>query len=646
MSTRFVDVIVDVPALMDRQFTYELPDNMFIPRGAKVRVPFGQGEADGFVMGESTDPPSIKVRPIKFVYDLGFLPDDHLMRLAEVLAERCCVPLSSSLALLWPPFVPREMPGSPHDAGSTLPHGAASAAPCGASSTAPRGTSGTSPVVLSSVIWGDSAYRWERYFGIIAQAREEGRGVIVLVPELKGLEDAVVRLKGAFGDDVAAVHSELTGLQRRAAHLALQSGEKSIAVGTRAAVFAPVRRLGIIIVDEESSESYTSPESPFYDSREVAVWRAGIEGCRVVLGSGHPTVVAMGRAALGTSALETQIPRPDLPPVHVVDLRGQKRGRSIMAEPLVSALRETFASSGRAVLFLNRKGDFTQVTCRDCGETLACEACSLPLAFHSKDSALVCHTCGRRVQAPDVCPKCGGSNWYFGGFGINRAESEFRRLFPDVPLYRLDKDSSKGEPPKRVISAFGADSPSCLLATATVLRSGGMPSVTTVGVLSTDTILNLPDFRASEKVYHLLCSLRELADPAAPGASLIVQTLNPENPGVKGAADPQAYYREELGQRKILGYPPFGTFVRVHFHGKKLERVRDAAASYADSAMSLDPKPQVLGPSPAPKPKVRGEYWFQVALRGQDPAPLCALHRQAQSRLGGGVKVSVQVDSI
>jgi len=186
----------------------------------------------------------------------------------------------------------------------------------------------------------------------------------------------------------------------------------------------------------------------------------------------------------------------------------------------------------------------------------------------------------------------------------------------------------------------------CILATAAVLGLSGMPGVTTVGVLSADTVLNLSDFRAAEKVYHLLSSLREMADPAVPGASLIVQTLNPENLGVKGAADPTAYYREELAQRQLLGYPPFGTFVRVHFHGKKADRVRDAAGAYADCAASFHPKPQVLGPIPAPKPKVRGEYWFQVALRGEDPAPICALHKQALSRVGWGVKVSVQVESI
>lgn len=631
MSARFVDVIVDVPALMDRQFTYELPDNVFIPRGAKVRVPFGSVEADGFVVAETADPPQIPVKPVKFVYDLGFLPDANLTRLAEVIAERCCVPLSSSLTLLWPPFVPRGKMGPSHGEGVGIQT---------------REDSSEPPSDPPSLIWGDGEYRWGRYFRLISKVRQDGRGAIVLVPELKGLEDALARLRGAFGDDVEAVHSELTGLQRRSAYLTLRSGAKSIAVGTRAAVFAPVRTLGAIIVEEESSESYKAPDSPFYDAREVAVWRAAIEGCQVALGSGHPTAAAMGRARSGEWTLETQAPPPHLPPVRVVDLRGQKRSRGIMAEALVSALKETFSAAGRAVLFVNRKGDFTQITCRECGETLVCESCNLPLAYHAKDSVLTCHTCGRRTTAPDLCPKCGGSDWYFGGFGINRVESEFRRLFPDVPLHRLDKESSKDEPPRKVLSAFAAGSPSCLLATAAVLGLSGMPGVTTVGVLSADTVLNLSDFRAAEKVYHLLSSLREMADPAVPGASLIVQTLNPENLGVKGAADPTAYYREELAQRQLLGYPPFGTFVRVHFHGKKADRVRDAAGAYADCAASFHPKPQVLGPIPAPKPKVRGEYWFQVALRGEDPAPICALHKQALSRVGWGVKVSVQVESI
>lgn len=646
MSRRFVDVIVDVPALLDRQFTYELPDNVFVAPGAKVRVPFGSGEADGFVVAVSTQQPEMQVKPVKYAYDLGFLPDPQLMRLARVLAERCCVPLSSSLSLLWPPFVPRAKAVASRGSEEELPGSESIGAQGTAQWEIPEDDSGASGATAPSLIWGDSAYRWERYTSLITQARSEGRGAIVLVPELKVLEDAASRLRDAFGADVELVHSELTGLQRRAAHLALQKGEKHIAVGTRAAVFAPVRSPGVIIVEEESSESYKSPEAPSYDAREVAVWRAGIEGCLVALGSSHPTVASVGRAGMGTIIVEAQKPEPTLPPVHIVDLRSQKRGRNVMAEPLVSTLRETFSSSGRAVLLINRKGDFTQVTCRDCGNTLLCEACSLPMAFHAKDNVLVCHTCGRRVQAPDLCPKCGGSDWYFAGFGIGRAESEFRRLFPDVPIYTLDKESAKEAHPRQVISSFGAASPSCLLATSAVLRWTGMPSVTTVGVLSTDTILNLPDFRASEQVYHLLCSLRELVDPAVSRGSLIVQTLNPENLGVRGSADPQAYYREELMQRKALGYPPFGTLVRVQFHGKKLERVHEAAESYAGAVRLADPGAQVLGPSPSPKPKARGEYWYQVGLRGRDSRQLCNLHKQAQSRVSSGVKVSVQVDSI
>ena len=629
MPARFIDIIVDVPALLDRQFTYGLPEGVWLPTGAKVRVPFGRGEADGFVMSETCAPPNIAVKPVKAVYDLEFLPKEPLQRLACLVSEEYCAALSSCMSCLWPPVVLRVKT----DRVVSLPKGGEDAA-------GPRG-----PGRLT-LVRGDREYRWARYLERIRQTRAAGKGVLVLVPEIKGMAVALDQLEESFLGQVAEIHSELTGVARRGAYLSLLRRERHIAVGTRAAVFAPVADLGLIVVEEESSEAYKSPESPFYDAKVVAGLRSGLEGCDVLFGSGHPTVESVWRVRDRQIEELTQEPVAAAPPTVLVDLKQARRGGAILSTVLVESLARTFERGGRAVLFLNRRGEFTQVTCRDCGNTLMCERCNVPLSYHAKEKRLVCHTCGQGVDAPDACPKCGGRDWYFAGFGIERAQKEFQKMFPAVPLFRMDKESSKEQAPAHVMGGFASASPACLLATSTVVRLGGMPPVDLVGVLSCDTILSLPDYRASEKAFHLLSSLRELVGPSRLGAGFIAQTYNPDNPGVKGVLDPDSFYSAQIEERRILGYPPFRRFFKVHFHGKNLDRVREAAGTYAAAARSEPLGPDVLGPTPAPKAKVRGEYWYQLALRGGSAGRLCSLHRRIAPGLGGGVKITLDGDSI
>lgn len=628
MPGRFVNLIMDVPALMDRQFTYELPGLVVLPKGAKVRVPFGRGEADGFVVGESPPPPGIAIKSVKAVYDLEFLPGPHLQRLAARLSDYYCAPLSAALSCLWPPVVPKRKPEE------ALP------APVGADLGTPQQRG---EAILVS---GDREYRWTQYLERLRQVRAQGRGAIFLVPEIKGVGEAFGRLEAALPGEVSCLHSELTGVTRRGAYLSLCRDEKTVALGTRAAIFAPVNRLGVIVVDDEAAESYKSPDLPFYDSRTVALLRSRIDGCDVMLGSSHPTVESVWRASSGDLRSRKQESTEFGPPSTLVNLRETRRGKDIMAPALICSLQETFAAGNRAILFLNRRGESTQVTCRDCGSTLTCKRCGVPLAYHAKELALVCHTCGRRQEAPETCPNCGGRSWRFAGFGIERAYSEFTRLFPGVPLFRMDKDAAKEESAVKVLAGFSAGAPACLLATRMVLGFTGIPRVGAVGVLSCDTLLNLPDYRAAEKVFHLLWSLRELVDPHLPSAAFVAQTYNPENHGVRGVLDPEAFYHTELENRRLLGYPPFKRFFKVHLHGRNPDRVREAAAAFAAAALEGAGDIDVLGPSPAPKPKVRLEYRWQVGLRGADASAMASLQRRAAASVGGGVKVSVDVDPV
>jgi len=642
---RYVDLVVDVPAVGDRRFTYSVPYGVVLPTGAKVRVPFGKGEADGFVAGQPESPPTMQIKPVKAVYDPEFMPDGDLLALASEMASHYCSPLSSTWSCLWPPVAPKREPERP-----------ATDMTSRQTAQLPRLESPQAGgPARSTLVRGGREFRWRAYLDKTHEARSEGRGVLVLVPEVKGIEEAFSRLEADFPGEVAKIHSEQTGVARRAAYLSLIRDEKPIALGTRSAVFAPVKRLGLIVLEDEPAEPYKSPELPFYDSRTVAAMRGRLQACQVVLGSSHPSVESHWGVSTGTLRLVPEAAEEEargseedaLPSAVLVNMREVRRSRDILSQPLRDRLGETFSQGGRAILFLNRRGDSSQVTCQDCGNTLMCPRCGVPLGYHSKEAVLICHTCGYSQLPPELCPSCAGHRWKFAGFGIERADSELRKIFPGVPVFRIDRDSSKEQPAVSALRGFAAAGPACLLATRMVLGFPDVPKARTVGVLSCDTLLNLPDYRASEKVFHLMWSLRELALPASSGGSFIAQTYNPDHHGVRGILDPEAFYREELDNRRLLGYPPFRQFVKIHFSGRSLDRVRDAAGRFAAAAIMAGEPVDVLGPGPAPKPKARGEHRWQAALRGRDQVRTISLCRQAVLAAGqAGVRVSVDVDPV
>lgn len=645
VDTRFIDVLVDIPAVGDRRFTYRAPEGACLPVGAKVRVPFGRGEADGFIAGAAAPPERFEAKPLKAVYDPEFMPGEALRELATEVSRYYCAPVSSAWSCLWPPVALKRKP----DAAGNETEGSAQAR--SGALGAETGSCSKDRESRAVLLWGGKDFRWKKYISDLREVRAAGRGAIVLVPEVKAIEDAASYLEREFPGDVAKLHSEQTGVARRAAYLSLIRGEKRIALGTRSAVFAPVAGLGAIVIEDEPAEAYKSPDLPFYDSRTVGRMRSRSERCALILGSSHPSVEAYWDASQGRIDLREEASGDGgvelfrYAPTSVVDLRPLRRGRDVLSQSLAGRLRTTFASGEKAILFLNRRGESSQVTCQDCGNVLACPRCGVPLGYHSKEAALVCHTCGHRELPPEVCPSCGGHRWKFGGIGIERAEAEVRRLFPEIEVYRMDQDVTKDRPAAGELAAFASSpGPSCLLATRMLLGFPEVPPVSTVGVLSCDTLLNLPDFRASEKVFHLLWSLRELA---APGGAFVVQSYNPEHSGVTGISDAAGFYRGEVEARRLLGYPPHRQLVKVRFSGRNLAKVQESADRFAKAAVEGGSGVSVLGPVPSPKPKVRGEHRWQAALRGEDRrlmAGLCA--RAASAAEVSGVRVSVDVDPV
>jgi primosomal protein N' (replication factor Y) len=652
----YLDIIVDVPAVGDRRFTYSCPSEISLPRGAKVRVPFGRARADGFVLGECAEKPPFSIKPVEDIYDLSFLPPQELLGLTEALARHYCASTASLWSNLYPPVVPRKSVARVLKEGGLPPHPAIPDREP-AQEVEKTDLSKEMETVPVLYVWGSRRFRWNKYLDLTDSALRRGQSVLILCPETKVLEGILALLSARFPGEVCPVNSEMTGVVRRTSWLALSRGEVKIAAGTRSAVFAPLRDLGLVILDEEPGSAYKSLDWPFIDARTAAVAR-GTRGAKVVFGSAYPSVEAVENierrrwSCLREGPAEPPENGEGLlepgPRVTVVDLKETRPRREIISAPLQGKLAAAFSSGHRAVLFLNRRGDSSYVSCRDCGSAISCPRCGVPMSYHRREGKTICHTCGFREEAPAVCPACGGHNWRFSGLGIEKAEAEFQRKFPEVPVFTLDQDVARKTTPSEILGAFGRVSPGCLIATQLVLGQSLLPKVGMVGVLSADTALSVPDFRASERAYRLLAGLKDCVDPELGSRGVyVVQTQNPDHHAIRGVAGGGSFYEDELRMRRMLGYPPFKRFFRVKFEGRNLEKVSEAASAFV-SMLPPEGDIRVLGPAPAPKPKVRGVYRWHVALKGDDHGTMAAECRRVLEGMSKfrAVKILVDVDPV
>ncbi|QHT61828.1 primosomal protein N' [Paenibacillus lycopersici] len=464
----------------------------------------------------------------------------------------------------------------------------------------------------------------EVYLQAIARCLLAERQAIVLVPEIALTPQMVERFKGRFGDSVAVLHSRLSSGERYDEWRKIREGRAEVAVGARSAVFAPFRRVGLIIIDEEHESSYKQEESPKYHARDVAVQRARQHGAIVVLGSATPSLESFaaasasrgqadraayaspsghtGQTDYGSPAVRTGqpdqagdrsaaakrgaalLPMPDrvagrpLPKVHLVDMRDELKGgnRSMFSRQLHEALLQRLERGEQSVLLLNRRGYSTFVMCRSCGYTAQCPHCDISLTYHQKSRALRCHYCGHAEQAPEKCPSCESEHIRFFGTGTQRVEEELAKLFPGIRVIRMDVDTTteKGSHEKW-LTMFGERQADVLLGTQMVAKGLDFPYVTLVGVIAADTSLHLPDFRAAEKTFQLLTQVAGRAGRHELPGEVIVQTYNPEHYAIISAQhhDYSAFVQEELKHRRFMAYPPFCRLILVTLSHEQLALV-------------------------------------------------------------------------
>ena len=467
----------------------------------------------------------------------------------------------------------------------------------------------------------------EVYLRAATAALARGDGVIVLVPEIILTAQVVARFIARFGDRVALLHSALSAGERFDEWRRILDGVADVVIGSRSALFAPLERVGLVVVDEEQEPSYKQESDPRYHAVDTALELGRITGAAVVLGSATPRVVtyeAARKGELASLALPERVGELLLPPTTVVDLRLELRtgNRGTLSQALREALQRTVAAGDQAILYLNRRGFATVVLCRDCGYVAKCPDCEIPYAYHA-DGTLLCHRCGRRERsAPERCPACGSARIKQLGVGTQRVEEEVRAAVPRAKVIRLDRDAirAKGAHAAAYERMRSGDA-QVIVGTQMLAKGFDLPRVTLVGVVNADTILNLPDFTAAERTFQLLTQVLGRSGRGEAGGRGIVQTYLPEHYAIRAAAahDFVAFAEAELEGRRRFGYPPFGRLALLSTQAKKLETVERRThelAAWLREAAGDDA--EVLGPAPAFAAKRAGSYRAQIVLRG-DP---------------------------
>jgi primosomal protein N' (replication factor Y) len=497
----------------------------------------------------------------------------------------------------------------------------------------------------------------EVYLRALRLCIESGRQGIVLVPEIALTPQTVARFRARF-DRVRVLHSDITDSERREQWTAIHEGRADVVIGTRSAVFAPVPKLGLLVVDEEHDASFKQPNAPRYNARDVGIWRARQENALVILGSATPSLESLYNARSGKYELLTLPRRVEgrpLPPVEIHDLATElsKKGLPpLLSRRLRLAMETALAKGEQVILFLNRRGFNTYISCPRCGFVLRCANCDVSLIYHRESDTARCHYCAYKTQPPTACPTCGlhGIKLLHGS-GTERVEQEVVRLFGADSVARMDTDSMKTRGShESVLEAFRAGKSRILLGTQMVVKGLDFPNVTLVGVINADTSIHMPDFRASERTFQFLAQVAGRTGRGPKGGRVIVQTFEPDQSCIRDAArhDYEAFARRELEERKRYGYPPFTRLARLIFRGRDAGQTQRRCAEAVAALRARVPAKtvSVVGPAEAPIRRINNLFRWHALIKAPDPESLREALRGVDRRRAEGVELTVDVDPV
>lgn len=514
----------------------------------------------------------------------------------------------------------------------------------------------TPPVILLHGVTGSG--KTEVYLQAISHALSQGRGAIMLVPEIALTPQTVERFHSRFGNEIAVLHSHLSDGERHDEWHRIHDGRARIVVGARSALFAPVANLGLIVVDEEHEPSYKQAEAPRYNARDVAVMRGHMEKCAVLLGSATPALESfynVRRNKYFLCSMPNRVDNRSMPDMRIVDMRveTEREGRlNVFSRALLEAMRQRLENGEQIILFLNRRGFATTVMCPQCGYTAACSQCSVSMTYHRAAAEIRCHICGNSAPSPDKCPECGLPTLKFSGIGTQRIESAVRAVLPQARVRRMDADTTVTKHAYTdILGDFKAGKTDILIGTQMIAKGLHFPGVTLVGVISADSTLHLPDFRAAERTFQLLLQVAGRAGRGDVPGEVIIQTFSPEHPAIQSVRrqDYTGFCDQELEARRELMYPPFTHLICLTFEGTNETAVAAIADRMARRMRKLlHPTILQTGPMPAPLSKIKGRSRQQIILRSVSVKAMTGPLQIALAELPArsGVRVAVDVDAL
>jgi primosomal protein N' (replication factor Y) len=638
----FLDLVFDLPIRERPVFAYRMDPKGEAALGKRVMAPFGSRELTGYVIGERQEPPPDvaqgAIKAIRRVVDREpvFGPEDIELS-AWMAGYYLCGP-GEALAAMIPSG--RRAGGS-----SSFPNESDEIAQTPlalseeqeralAAITAPAGPAEKQRPFYLFGITGSG--KTEVFLRAAEAAIAGGSSVIYLVPEISLTHQTAEAIGSRFGPIAATLHSGMSAGKRLAEWMRIRAGEVRIVVGPRSAVFAPLRGLGLIIIDEEHDGSYKSGSAPRYHARQVAMRRAATSGARLVMGSATPSAEAwklMNEGGIVRLDLSRRLAGGSPPEIIPVSL---EHTEGCLTAELKEELRKTARLGRQSILFLNRRGFAYFYHCKQCGYELTCKRCSVSLTYHKSRGRAICHYCGYSVVPPRACPHCGSLEAGFTGFGTELIEEEVARTFPDLRVRRADADTTgKKGSLAETLDIFKAGGADILLGTQMVAKGLNFPGVRLVGVVLADTGLHLPDFRAAERTFSLIVQVAGRAGRYFPDGKVIVQTLRPRDPVITRACalDVEGFFAAELAQRELLNFPPYTRLIRFTIRSREAPRADAAITRLASLAAPLIPADaDILGPAECPIGLMNGNHRRQLILRGRT---MGTLHAAAKAILDG-----------
>jgi primosomal protein N' (replication factor Y) len=627
---KIAEIALNVP--LDENFYYQIPEQMDAQVYNRVEVNFGGRELSGFILDiqekEAIEEKlkGIRLKEIEKMMDEKPIIDERIVEIAKWMSEFYIAPLGETLSAITPSAKRAKKYSHPFVYNGKL---AVLNSEQEKAYQEIEGFLGKPETFLIHGVTGSG--KTEVYKHLVKKSLSLGKSSIILIPEIALTPQNLERFYESFGDEVAIYHSKLTQSEKLGEWMRALKGEAKVVIGPRSAVFMPLKNLGLIIMDEEHETSYKSNNSPRYHARQIAHHRSRKESAALVLGSATPqmeTYYYAQKKVFHLVELKNRFGGSGLPKVEIIDLKEEKESKNLVSLKLLKLMIETLQNQKQVLIFLNRRGFSTVMLCRQCGHTFRCPNCDVSLTFHRNEKKLVCHHCDYHEELPRKCPSCDGIDIIELGSGTEKLESIISSYFPNVPIERMDLDTTrKRNSYWEILNRMKKKEARILIGTQMVAKGHDIAGIHLVGVILPDIILNIPDFRSTERTFVLLTQVIGRAGRRQEQGIALIQTYMPEHYAIQLSAEQNypEFFRRELEKRRLFSYPPFSRLGRLVIRGQNQEKViafADEAKDFIKSNLPDNKKRQILGPVSCPMEKLKNNYRHHIIIKSMEPSEI------------------------